>query len=196
MGNFSSRAARDLSLEISKTDQKISEIYLAHEKALEEMQATITNLQRKVTEHNEEQVMFSNILDNEIVPVVVIARGKIAEIERDKFGDIDVYEGQYDSESDSESEGTQSLGSEAGSGFLAALARMGREWKSEYVVDRSAASTLEPGEQVQEPLREGPGEGGWRDYLVRPRIAWRLQILIHLVLIFLYFPLACSYFFN
>jgi len=148
--------------------------------------------------------VLSNLLDNEIVPAAVIARRRIGEIEVERFGDIDAYEGEYVSEYDSESEHSGSAGYEeedAGPVFLAALARMGRGRRRELVVDRSVASTVEPGQQGQEQLREDPsgggagGGGGWWDNLVRLCIADRWWILLQLVLAFLFY-LVGYYSFN
>jgi len=84
-----------------------------------------------------------------IASSITIAKGRLAKIEMERFGDIDIHEGEYESEYDSGSEGTQS---EAGSVFHAAWARM-RDWE-------------EPGGPVQEAPREGPRQGGWKGYLV------------------------------
>lgn len=113
----------------------------------------MATLQESVTRHQEEQDILSPLV-NTIASSVIIARRRLANIELEKVGDIDIHDGEYEPEYDSGLEDrTQS---EAGSVFYAAYGRM-RRWEEG-----------EAWEQVQEaPKEEGPRQGGGRKgYLV------------------------------
>ena len=104
---------------------------------------------------------------------MAIAKRRLADIELEKFGDIDIHEGEYESEYDSGFDG--STQSEAGSVFYAALGRMWA-WAEEEEEEEPT------GGQVQEaPREEGPRLGGWK---------------CHLVFVCLIFLFVGCYFFN
>ena len=115
MGNFHSCTEHELAKQIANLNLSITNLSLQQEKFLQEMEATINQLNESITRHQEEQAILSPLV-NKVTSSFTIARRRLANIEIEKFGDIDIHEGEYESEYDSGFEG--STQSEARSVFM------------------------------------------------------------------------------